>query len=501
MEPEFKMESIFVFLGPSLSVEEAKTILPDAYYLPPVQCGDILRILRLCPDKIVIIDGYFENTAAVWHKEILFALEQGITVIGGSSMGALRACELSCFGMQGIGTIFEEYQSGSIIDDDEVAVLHHEEPDYQVTTDAMMNIRASLDEAVKLHVISSSTAEIISEVAKKQFYQVRSLMKATDTAIEQGEDANHIRSLQTHLHSGSYCNLKKKDAIHILKKAAELSAPKKTTFQTSRSAFIRALHKNIMCQPFKRDYTWLPIQERVALVSRQLDSTYHLIRRLAYLLAACHGLAVQKNIHPTEEQKENLFNNDALSLGIKAKDPVWDSKNDCTPLEKMDFIHRLAKIQILLAEEERKSDISTTPQDYLFALIRLSGEYISYKNSSQFPEHFHLLSCIAHCWWLIDRQALRLGLQVNSLAVQEYSDKFRLNQGLQTEQDTQSWLTANDLDLTTYASLMAAVTRLNFLVLQNNLDVLNIFENDEKVWWFLDALRLSGLYPLAKELL
>ena len=39
--------------------------------------------------RIAIIDGYFERMAAVWHKEILVALERGIAVWGAASMGAL----------------------------------------------------------------------------------------------------------------------------------------------------------------------------------------------------------------------------------------------------------------------------------------------------------------------------------------------------------------------------------------------------------------------------
>src|SRR3989338_1860747 len=95
-----------VYLGPTLSLQEAQQILPDAYYLPPIRCGDILHALRWKPPTILIIDGYFEKTAAVWHKEILAALGQGVQVYGASSMGALRAAELNTFGMIGIGAIY-----------------------------------------------------------------------------------------------------------------------------------------------------------------------------------------------------------------------------------------------------------------------------------------------------------------------------------------------------------------------------------------------------------
>ena len=61
---------------------------------------------------IGIVDGYFEYVAPVWHKEILYALSSGCTVLGAASMGALRACECAAFGMRGIGRIFEDYREG-----------------------------------------------------------------------------------------------------------------------------------------------------------------------------------------------------------------------------------------------------------------------------------------------------------------------------------------------------------------------------------------------------
>src|SRR5262249_39035557 len=138
-----KLSSVFsnepiVFLGPSLSVKEARQILPRAIYFPPVRCGDILRTMRLNPKMIVIIDGFFEHTAAVWHKEILLAIEKGIIVIGASSMGALRAAELYNYGMIGHGKIYEDFKKNILEDDDEVAVMHlSANYHYKAMSDAM----------------------------------------------------------------------------------------------------------------------------------------------------------------------------------------------------------------------------------------------------------------------------------------------------------------------------------------------------------------------------
>src|SRR5262245_47568616 len=115
--------SIYVFLGPTLPLEQARAIL-DATYLPPVAMGGVYALMERRPKVIAIIDGVFQRVPAVWDKEILFALTQGVRVLGSSSMGALRAAELHAYGMEGVGQVFESYRTGSIEDDDEVAVAH-----------------------------------------------------------------------------------------------------------------------------------------------------------------------------------------------------------------------------------------------------------------------------------------------------------------------------------------------------------------------------------------
>jgi hypothetical protein len=83
-----------VFIGPTLAAEEARAIWPDAVYMPPVRQGDVYRVVtRLRPDAIGIVDGYFAHVPSVWHKEILYALAEGVPVYGSASMGALRAAE------------------------------------------------------------------------------------------------------------------------------------------------------------------------------------------------------------------------------------------------------------------------------------------------------------------------------------------------------------------------------------------------------------------------
>jgi hypothetical protein len=93
-----------VFAGPTIPADEIRAIV-DAVCLPPVAHGDVYRVSLERPRAIGIIDGYFERQPAVWHKEILWALNEGIHVFGSASMGALRAAELAPFGMVGVKPI------------------------------------------------------------------------------------------------------------------------------------------------------------------------------------------------------------------------------------------------------------------------------------------------------------------------------------------------------------------------------------------------------------
>ncbi|HJQ73340.1 MAG TPA: TfuA-like protein [Gaiellaceae bacterium] len=181
------MERAVVFLGPTLPVAHARAVL-DAEYLPPAAQGDVLRAALRRPPAIALVDGVFERVPAVWHKEILYALEQGIHVYGAASMGALRAAELDRFGMRGVGEIYRLYAEGVLEDDDEVAVAHAGEEDgFTPLSDAMVDVRATLAAAVAEGVVPEETAAEIEARVKRTFYPRRFLPSALDAQNEEHE--------------------------------------------------------------------------------------------------------------------------------------------------------------------------------------------------------------------------------------------------------------------------------------------------------------------------
>jgi len=187
-------ESI-VFVGPTLPAAEVEALLPGAAVAPPVALGDVLALAlaRRRPPRIAIIDGYFERMAAVWHKEIAFAIERGIEVWGAASMGALRAAELADCGMRGLGAIYRMYARGELEADDEVAVAHlPAEFGFRPISDALVNLRHGLERAPEL---TRPTRRALIELARARFYRERSWPQLIADGREAGLPARQLAAL------------------------------------------------------------------------------------------------------------------------------------------------------------------------------------------------------------------------------------------------------------------------------------------------------------------
>ncbi|HIF0302592.1 TPA: TfuA-like protein [Legionella pneumophila] len=155
-----------IFVDSTISHDELLEYIQDSdLLLPAIRRGDLIRIILKHPsiETVVIVDGVFDQQASVTHKEILWALEQGRKVVGISSMGALRAYELRDYGMLGSGKVFEDYLSGVLDGDDEVAISYFPTTQGFDKTIAMVNIRATLE---KLNLYDN---ELICKLRKIHF--------------------------------------------------------------------------------------------------------------------------------------------------------------------------------------------------------------------------------------------------------------------------------------------------------------------------------------------
>jgi hypothetical protein len=213
------MHNVVVFLGPSLDLTSARSIL-DADYRPPAARGDLTEAVAGGAEIIGLIDGVFFQESAVGHREILAAIRSGVRVVGASSMGALRAAELDCYGMQGIGEVYRLYRDGELISDDEVALVFDPEL-FMALSEPLVNIRHALALAAGQGVIDQEQSAAILAIARSLYYPERTYRRIVTLAgPEVGQDAAmaFYRFIET-----ERPDLKRDDAIAALRHIASLS--------------------------------------------------------------------------------------------------------------------------------------------------------------------------------------------------------------------------------------------------------------------------------------
>jgi hypothetical protein len=476
---------IVVFLGPSMPVDEARRMLP-ARYFGPAGCGDVLRARRLRPRAIAIVDGLFARTAAIWHKEILLALEDGISVFGAASMGALRAAELVPFGMVGIGRIFEAYRDEVYTDDDEVALLHGPaESSYREMSEAMVNIRATVAHAVSSGIISPASAECVVRCAKDTFYQVRSFGAAIEGAWGSDPHAEEPSRFRHFIANGGYVNQKRLDALELLAHLGQRGiTPPSVVSPMHRTSFILKLHYETMCRPFEAADTDIPLEERVALESASLERLYPLLCRLAQLMTLVHGLA------------------DGTPATMKRR-----------PAARPRFEERLARIRAVVDDYVRRHgerEMRHVRQRHILDLMRLDDAYRRFRparrSSGAVAAHSvfrkarrtasaeaGLYRRIATLWAIVDEQLERARVEL-PVPLRCLSDEFRRKRGLERRSATLAWRRANDLDGHGYERLVAMDARLALVSAGSQAHALGLRPATDPACWLVDAIRLAGLY-------
>lgn len=174
------MAEVIAFAGPCLPPDVAKSpawrrLLDGVEIRPPARRGDVLAALAADPHTILLLDGYYYSVPAVTHKELLYALEAGVRVIGAASMGALRAVELAPWGMIGVGRVYRAFARGEIEGDDEVAVLHlPAQWGYRATTLALVEVRIALARLARLRALpAEGVLELLRQLQQLPFTERR----------------------------------------------------------------------------------------------------------------------------------------------------------------------------------------------------------------------------------------------------------------------------------------------------------------------------------------
>jgi hypothetical protein len=343
------MKKIVIFLGPSLPVAEAKEIL-DAIYLPPAKQSDLLSaVTTYQPDIIGLIDGVFLSLPSVWHKEILYAIEQGVAVYGASSMGALRAAETDTFGMVGVGEIYRMYASEELIDDDEVVTVHGpEDTGYCRLSEPMVNVRATCCRAKDEGIIDSNVCEELSAIAKSIYFPERTFPAIFRKAAAAGISPEELDEMATFVKK-KYVDLKRQDAILLLETLRDLpefSPQVKPNFSLIRNQFFSNLYHRD--RTVLRNNTTVPLGDIAGYAALHLpdfdEVNLHASNRaLVQILAEILGIEVSQEVVDKEirrfRNQYNIFDETGFSN--------WLTENDLTLEEFNQLMIEMARCRYL----------------------------------------------------------------------------------------------------------------------------------------------------------
>jgi hypothetical protein len=272
-----RMGDVVLFAGPSLpAAPDAawRRLLAGVTVAPPAQRGDVLRAVAEGARTLVIVDGYYYTVPAVTHKEILYALDHGVRVIGAASMGALRAAELAAFGMEAVGEVAAAFRRGTLEGDDEVAILHAPgEWGYRAATVALVDVRWALARLVRARTVPAARATRLVAALKALPFTART-PDAVHEHATRALGARGAAALARALDRGS---VKRADAKRAL---AAARAPARRAPRVPPAPHAPAPDTTNFLSHFREWYLHLPAAERDERRRRTIMKAWYMVQLL-----------------------------------------------------------------------------------------------------------------------------------------------------------------------------------------------------------------------------
>lgn len=338
---------LVLFAGPTVDATTIRSFVA-ADVRGPASFGDVYRATKRGVDAVAIIDGYFDRVAAVWHKEILWAMSQGVHVFGAASMGALRAAELADFGMIGVGHVFRAFRSGELEDDDEVAVAHGSaELAFARSSEAMVNIRATLVAAVSASVISGDTQIELLKLAKGRFYPDRSFPALLTDATAANVDSQSLAALRDWLPSGRL-DAKRADALELLAHlrhwAGESPSRMRVRYRFSDTDAWQQAKRLADCG--EENETEDPINAEGLSEELKIIGGYQAARNAAALRGLAIEQAIAAGIQPDFDAKRAALERLRMQLGLLTDESVirWRTEQCLDQAKAVAFFEDEARI-------------------------------------------------------------------------------------------------------------------------------------------------------------
>lgn len=207
-----------VFFGPSIAEVEVQRLAAVAH-APPIKRGDLAAVEDY--DVIVILDGEFGQNLSVSPKEILAVLDKGKTVIGASSMGALRASELDRCGMIGVGWVYDHFRRSAIRRDADVALVYSPF-DFTPMTVPMVDLEYWMERTAAAGLIPDKERALLLKVARNIFFADRTMDRLMGSLRQTIGD----RTLESLLafSGGAIPSVKSIDAARAIRMSAALAS-------------------------------------------------------------------------------------------------------------------------------------------------------------------------------------------------------------------------------------------------------------------------------------
>jgi len=338
IERDLVGHGLVVFLGPSLQQDEALALAPGAVLLPPVCQGDLLSACeKYSPEVVVIIDGEFGQTLSVWHKEVLFALNNGVRIFGASSMGALRAAELDRFGMEGVGEIYRHYSEGFLTADEDVALLHADgEYGWRPLTWPMVNVWATIKHLRDQNIISGDGCDALQAGADALHFKQRSRNALVQTLIAHGRpDAQEL----VDVFDVNFVDQKKLDAIEAITTALDHVNVPKPASEKPLHLFGR-IGEAMLSTDTLVPSSVHPLR-RYQLVNdvAMHDPDFERLSQRALDRAVVLEYAYEAGVNPTPEEIELETAHFFATIGVSTEQiPEWIAANDFGPGELERFL-------------------------------------------------------------------------------------------------------------------------------------------------------------------
>jgi hypothetical protein len=287
------MKRRFAFVGPTVAPSDPIRSLPGVEFRPPARHGSLYRESLTSADRVLIVDGIYQQSAPIRHQEILAHIQTGVHVSGAASMGALRAAELSSYGMAGSGEVFYRVADGRISDDAEVAVVHAGAEDgFRPLGVAMISLQVACEELEQTGEVSARDAARVVELARSLHFTERSWSALAASAAPWGL-SGAVAAVSGRLRAGHDIKLRDaREALRVLAGPANAHRAPRSTVATEATstkfnpAAQTAPALSALARGWALDETPVrpgsPVTVRVAIATLQLLVPDYPQRHLAY---------------------------------------------------------------------------------------------------------------------------------------------------------------------------------------------------------------------------